>query len=42
MMNNSELKNKIEAIETSELPISFNPSEILDDVTGSATAAVSL
>lgn len=42
IMNNNELKNNIETIEIKEFPISFNPSEILDDVTGSVTAAVSL
>ena len=41
-MNKIELKRIIDAIEIIQLPISFKPSAIFDDVTGSAIAAVNL
>lgn len=42
MMNSSAVKNTMAVIEIRQFPISLSPAGILESVTGSVTAAVSL
>lgn len=42
IIKSNDVKNIIEAMETIQLPTSLRPSAILDEVTGSAKAAVIL